>query len=996
VLVFSLRWFGSLVDSKEVQQILTTRLSVATGLDVTLAESVKFSWFPAPGLEVEGLTLTNEKVDPKTPLVKVDSLLLRLGVIDSLLHWQLRLENLVLDGVKVSLLRNRAGQGNWESEDAKESPTFTPSSDDSQADSLVSRVREVSVSGLSVRYQDEVSDTGFSFESAKLTAMRASAGQPGQLQVEGRFNQEVIRLGGSFVAEPAAQTGASGTGMQVDMQASYAGDALEAKIKGSIGEVPDLSGLSLAVTLSSDAPGLLAKEFGEPDWVEVAREVKAVSVEGQVQGDGPHGLSIQKAEVRLGMGAALDLSVSGSLADALQGEGLDADVVLKSQSPSELLHRLGVDLPPIKTVSGEADLTGSLAAPILNKTKARVDFASGVVLSASGSFPIGSFEGGAPEPKGEIDLTLRAENLQAVSRSLENMPGEAGKRIAAALRGTEQRAAVEHILALGPVDVSARMQLAAGLWGLPNLKGRVGSAQGEWIRISGSAKSVWPKQNGLQVRLDSRIENPPLGFSGREALLDHLDSVRIGATWNMQEGSAASLDDLEIHVDATGDLTLSVVGRIEIEGGALSGAKGTVSVEADSLAEFNNVAGRSLPPWSPVKLEARFDGTAEEWKLDDLVLGLGRARLKGEGAWHRGSPVPRFALSLKIDELSLPRASRAFRQRAPDPSSESTAASKEPLRIDWGWLSTTEADFDLSADRVVLGESWVGKDMVLKLDWGGGVLQGPSLDMTWPNGGIQVRGRVDGEKSVPTVELAVAAHALDTQAIVGWMGQPQALSGEAELVLDLKTQGDTSKSMIAGLGGSALLHVDHGMVLDRYANALQVGFEGGSDPDDEQAMNCLVAVLKSQKGVVETKALLWDTPIKLVRGVGVLNLNTDHLDVLLRPHLKRTIARSVTAAIRIEGPLDDLRVRPEPLQTVTDLARGLIGRTLRVVDRVTPQFGQAVLGIGSTTGHMVASTGLDIPSVMDFLAGPESCESVLASEPVKKLEAFRPADTISN
>ena len=113
LLVFSLRWLGSLVDSKEVGQILTTRLSAATGLDVSLAESVEFSWLPAPGLEVKGLTLANAKVDPKTPLVKVESLRLRLGVIDSLLHWQLMLEDLVVDGVKVSLLRNRAGQGNW-------------------------------------------------------------------------------------------------------------------------------------------------------------------------------------------------------------------------------------------------------------------------------------------------------------------------------------------------------------------------------------------------------------------------------------------------------------------------------------------------------------------------------------------------------------------------------------------------------------------------------------------------------------------------------------------------------------------------------------------------------------------------------------------------------------------------------------------------------------------------------------------------------------------
>ena len=992
VLILSLRWLGSLVDSKEVQQILTTRLSEATGLDVALADSVEFSWLPAPGLEVKGLSLTNEMVDPKTPLVEVKNLRLRLGVIDSLIAWQLMLESLTVDGVKVSLLRNRQGQGNWDGAQKPGPTSPTPDSDDPDADSLVSRVREVSVSGLSIRYQDETSGSDFAFDSASLSVARASADNPGQLRVDGRFDQQVVQLEGSFVAG----AGGPDQGLKIDIQASYAGDALTAHAKGFIGEIPDLSGLSLEVSVSSATPVVLVQEFGEPEWVSTAREVKTVSVQAQLQGKGSDALSVRKGDIRFGMGDALDLSVSGSLADVLQGTGLAADVAMKSQSPSELLHRLGLDLPPIDTVSGEADLSGSLQAPVLKEIKARVALASGVVLNASGSFPIGSFDGDTSHLKGELDVSLRAKALEEVAKSLEDMPGETGERVKGAMRSTEQRAAVKHVLSLGPLDVSAQMKLSDGLWALADLKGLVGSDQGEWIRLSGSAKSVWPTQAGVQVRVDSRIENPPLGFAGREALLDHLDSVRVGATWNVQEGRTPSLDDLQIHVDATGDLTLSVIGRVELEGGVLSGATGTISVEADSLAEFNGLAGQSLPPWSPVKLEARFDGTAQEWKLDDVVLGLGRARLRGDGEWNGGASVPRFAVRLKVDELSLPRASRAFRQEAPDPSSEAAPSSPKSASIDWGWLSTTEADFDLSADRVVLGEGWVGEDLALKLGWREGVFQGPSLDMHWPNGGVQVRGRVDAQKSVPTVELGVAAQALDMQSIVGWMGQPRALSGKAELVLDLKTQGDTRASMIAGLDGTGLIHVDQGMVLDRYANALQVGFEGGSNPDDEQEMNCLVTVLESKKGVVETHALLWDTPIKLVRGLGVLNLNTDHLDLLLRPHLKRTIARSVTAAIRIEGPLDDLRVRPEPLQTVTDLARGLIGRTLRVVDRVTPQLGQAVLGLGSTTGHMVASTGLDIPSVMDFLAGPESCESVLASKEVKQLEAFRPAATISN
>ena len=44
---------------------------------------------------------------------------------------------------------------------------------------------------------------------------------------------------------------------------------------------------------------------------------------------------------------------------------------------------------------------------------------------------------------------------------------------------------------------------------------------------------------------------------------------------------------------------------------------------------------------------------------------------------------------------------------------------------------------------------------------------------------------------------------------------------------------------------------------------------------------------------------------------------------------------------------------------------------------------------------MMASTGLNIPSVMDFLASPETCESILASKEVKQMEAFQPAQKMA-
>ena len=990
--VFSLHWLGNLVSSKEVQQTLTQRISEATGFQVTLSGPIEFSWFPLPGLELSGLSLTNEKFDSAKPLVELGTLSLRLGLFESILKRQLMLGELTVEDAEVSLVRNRQGVGNWQTESSPEPASADSEGEGLDADSVVGRVQKFRVDGMTLRYRDEVSGRTWAFDSGKLSLVRPSSDAEGQVQLDGVFEKKPVTLGGEFSLDAVSPTDQEQRGLQVDLKGHYADNALKVDLKGFLGPLPDLSAVDADFKVSSDAPGQLAELFGASEWVKQAREVKGVSLGGQLSGDGPDGLSVRQGDIRLGMGDAFDLSVSGSLANVIDGKGLEAQLALKSQSPGTLLGRLGIDVPPVATASAQADLRGNLADPSLEDVKARVQFTSGMELAGSGSVAFG-----ASGPRAELTLDLTAEKLETISESLRNTPGELGTQVSKTLSEVPQQPLLTHFLGVGPVDLSAQVTWAGGPWAVPSLKGDVGQKQGEWLRVSGQAKSVWPMQSGLQVRIDSRIENPPLGFSGREELLDHLDSIRVGLTWNMDGARVTSLEDLEIQVDVTGDLSLSVKGRVELKEDSLYGAKGTVSVKADSLAEFNGLVGRALPPWSPFSLAARFDGTTQAWKFDDLVLGLGRAKFFGEADLNQETAVPRLGLSLKVDQLSLPRASRAFRQEAPADSGDAkkTAPDADP-QVDWSWLSSTEADISLRADRVVLGEAWPGQDMLLKLAWGGGVLRGPSLDVRWPQGGIEVRGKVDTQHEKTSLALGVAAHALDVKSIVGWMGQPQALSGSADLILDLSTEGTTQKAMMAGLNGSALLYVSHGSVLNEYANALQLGFDRGSGSGDQQPMNCLIAALESTRGVVSTNALLWDTPIKLVRGLGVLNLNTDHLDLLLRPHLKRTIARSVTAAIRIEGPLEDLRVRPEPLQTVTDLARGLIGRTLRIVDHVSPQLGRAVIGLGSTTGSMVASTGLDVPSVMDFLSSPETCESVLASKEVKRLEAFEPAKVIQD
>jgi hypothetical protein len=80
-------------------------------------------------------------------------------------------------------------------------------------------------------------------------------------------------------------------------------------------------------------------------------------------------------------------------------------------------------------------------------------------------------------------------------------------------------------------------------------------------------------------------------------------------------------------------------------------------------------------------------------------------------------------------------------------------------------------------------------------------------------------------------------------------------------------------------------------------------------------MNCFVAHIELQEGQAEIEDLLLDTQRITIAGSGILNLETEELDVLIAPRPKRASLVSLANPVRIEGTLS------EPEVSVTRLPR---------------------------------------------------------------------------
>jgi uncharacterized protein YhdP len=95
--------------------------------------------------------------------------------------------------------------------------------------------------------------------------------------------------------------------------------------------------------------------------------------------------------------------------------------------------------------------------------------------------------------------------------------------------------------------------------------------------------------------------------------------------------------------------------------------------------------------------------------------------------------------------------------------------------------------------------------------------------------------------------------------------------------------------------------------LDLWASNLIFSLLRTTSQSDKK-MNCLVARLEAEEGVMSSKHILLDSTDIIVRGRGSIDLGKQTLDLLFAPQAKVEKFLSVSAPIGVKGPFDDFKI----------------------------------------------------------------------------------------
>jgi uncharacterized protein involved in outer membrane biogenesis len=336
---------------------------------------------------------------------------------------------------------------------------------------------------------------------------------------------------------------------------------------------------------------------------------------------------------------------------------------------------------------------------------------------------------------------------------------------------------------------------------------------------------------------------------------------------------------------------------------------GSFAAAGADLADLHYLTGLSLPHSGAYRLTGSIERRGTHSRFDQLKLTTGQSEIAGSLSTQRengGRPPRRTLLQGTVRAAVLHLAD--FGARAAGQGSEPPVAtpprmfSDAPLNA--AGLRRRDVRLRIEAARVDVGRTQLhALSGQLKIDQGlvdadarGEVMQGS----------FEARLTLDATKQVPAADLRARFENLQLATLAHEQAQPP-LSGLLQARIDLTGQGDSLHQVAAGANGTISLTLPHGSIRASLAELAGVDLRGlglvVARSKRETTVRCASAIFEAHDGTFTANPIVIDTDPVVIRGEGVIRLDTESLDIALRGEPKDARVLRVDAPLRLRGTL---------------------------------------------------------------------------------------------
>lgn len=353
-----------------------------------------------------------------------------------------------------------------------------------------------------------------------------------------------------------------------------------------------------------------------------------------------------------------------------------------------------------------------------------------------------------------------------------------------------------------------------------------------------------------------------------------------------------------------------------------------LALSGENLDDLYPLIGVVTPATPPYRFDGRLTRKGETWHYDGFTGLVGDSDLGGSAAVTVGRERPLLVADLVSKRLDFddlagfigapPQTGQGEATNA-ELSAQSAKLAADPRILpdspyDLTKLRSMDADVRLKARRINAPSLPIDDmDAHLKLD--AGVLQLMPLNFGVASGDIRSTIRMDARTSVIKTRAQISARRLDLSKLFPDVKLTQDAVGRIGGDISLTGSGNSIAAMLGTADGDIAL----GMGSGRISNLLMelAGIDIAEvlkflvTKDRKVPIRCAFGDFAVKDGLMQSRALAFDTADTIIVGKGKISLKNEILDLELRPRPKDRSIFALRSPLVVDGTFKDPSFRPD-------------------------------------------------------------------------------------
>ncbi|WP_372469505.1 AsmA family protein [Xanthomonas dyei] len=353
-----------------------------------------------------------------------------------------------------------------------------------------------------------------------------------------------------------------------------------------------------------------------------------------------------------------------------------------------------------------------------------------------------------------------------------------------------------------------------------------------------------------------------------------------------------------------------------------------MALSGQDMEDLYPLTGVAMPSTPPYTLDGRLRRDGDVWRYETFTGRAGDSDLSGTAEVDLRNKRPFLRADLASNRLDFDDLAGFIGAPPKTGANESANAEQKKqaaqLAASARVLPTTP--YDLSKLRAMDAQvrwraqrinapSWPLDDMDASLTLKDGLLQLDPLNFGVAGGDIRSTIRMDARNPVIVTQLKAGIRGIRLDRLFPDATLAKQASGAIGGELDLRGRGNSIAAMLGSADGSIGVGMGRGhvgnLIMELAGLDIAESLKYLFTKDRQIPVRCMFGDFGVQDGLMQSRALAFDSTDTIIVGEGNISLKNETLDLLLRPRPKDHSILSLRSPLRIGGTFKDPSFHPD-------------------------------------------------------------------------------------